>query len=822
MSTDRRIMAAYWTAPGKGVVLFKRNWTSADMPELYIEGEGRDDITVQRMNPVELAKFTGFYEESRDIVFVVNPQRFPHVDFESNPVRVAGAFNNWGRTEKESPWTLRAAVDANNQIVYTTTVPRGEIGSGGANLVFKFVTRDWHWLTPIRCAPNVVYDKAENANYRLNMSRSGRHAFEFVLNDGDRGMDRPSRIGLRDEGSVRSVQPIRPGLGFYDIRTDKPLGAICLGRQTTFRLFAPRATSVTLELYDDLNCDTVNQYDMTLDEDKLCWETTLKGNLHGWYYNFYVNGENDGVTTEFDPETPILDPYALATVAHEGPGIVINTKQTSKPVQQHEPPPWQDLVILECHVRDIAAKAPIKMPEEDRLGFRGMTKYLQDKMSYLRTLGANTIELQPVQQFDSTAKADYHWGYMTTNYFAPCAWYGSDPSKATQNDELLDLVQTCHYHDLTVVLDVVYNHVGVPNFLAKIDKAYYFYLEENGEYTNWSGCGNTLRAESAMAKRLMIDSLIHLMNAYDIDGFRFDLAELLTIETLREIGDALKAEKKSVILIAEPWSFRGGIQWDTRLAGYAFWNDGFRSSIADYVKGQSNADALAYYMKGCLDHMAAWPAQSVNYTASHDDRCWIDKITTNNDYNGENPSHIDIQRTHLMAAITLCSIGIPMFAAGQDFLQSKKGVNNTYQRGDLNALDYGRIQRYNATHEYVKELIGLRRSSWGELLRLWDRPSPGYLRVFRCDNRERSAAVLLFNADCTLGQKQLLFAVNPHQEGQSINLYEVDGKYWKCVADAEHIDHNGWQDLRLDGHHHRINLRAMDVGIWVREFPDFD
>jgi len=699
------------------------------------------------------------------------------------------------------------------------TVPKGEIGSGSNKLIFKFVTKDWHWLTPIQCAPNVEYDKAKNSNYRLNLSRSGKHAFEFELTDGDRGMDRPTRIGWRDGGSVRSVQPIRPGLNFFDLYTDKPLGAIVQGRQTTFRLFAPRAKAVLLELYDDLDSETVNLADMVLDDDKLCWEVTLKGNLHGWYYHYYIDGENDDFSTEFDFNEPVLDPYALATVTHAGPGIVINTSQTIKPKIKHEAPPWQDLVILECHVRDLAAKAPVKMSDEDRNGFLGVTKYLRNEMSYLRTVGANTIELQPVQQFDSTTKGEYHWGYMTTNYFAPSAWYGIDPGKASQNDEFLDLVETCHFHELSVIVDVVYNHVGVPNFLAHIDKAYYFYLDDKGEHMNWSGCGNTLNAESAMTRRLIIDSLIHFVRAYDVDGFRFDLAELLTVETLKLISDALKAEKESIILIAEPWSFRGSIQWDTRLAGFAFWNDGFRGTIADYVKGQSNADALTYYMKGSLDHMAAWPAQSVNYTASHDDRCWIDKITTNNDYNGSNPSQLDIKRTHLMAAITLCSVGIPMFAAGQDFLSSKQGVNNTYQRGDLNALDYGRLQRYGKTHNYFQNLISLRRSEWGELLRLWDNPTHGYLRLFKCDSGQRSAAALLFNADCALGPRQLLFAINPHNEPQSINLHDVDGMYWTCLVDVEHVNFKGLLDHRMDGGHHRLNLGSMDVGVWVREFP---
>ncbi|WP_269538686.1 alpha-amylase family glycosyl hydrolase [Cerasicoccus fimbriatus] len=818
MANSSRIIAAYWTAPGKGVVLMNRNWTSAAFPDLYLDADGLEIKTVKHMDPVELAKFTGFYEHKGDIIFCIDPKRFPHVDFEANPVRVAGPFNNWGR-DNQSRWNLTADKDAAGETIYTVTVPRGEIGSASSKLIFKFVTQDWHWLTPLRCAPNVEYDKADNANYRLNLTRSGKHAFEFKLAKGERGMDRVCRIGWRDGGSIRNLQLIKPGLSFYDLKTDALLGPTVRGRETTFRIFAPRAKGVILELYDDLDCEFVNQYDMALTKDQLCWEVTLKGNMHGWYYYFYVDGENDGVTTEFDSDRPILDPYAMATVSHEGPGIVINTSQTPKPRKVHEAPPWQDLVLLECHVRDIAAKAPMKISQDDRLGFKGVTQFLKNEMCYLRTLGANVLEFQPLQQFDSTSKEEYHWGYMTTNYFSPCAWYGSNPAKAAQNDEFLELVETCHYHDLSVVVDVVYNHVGVPNFLGCIDKAYYFYLADSGEYINWSGCGNTLNAESAMAKRLMIDSLKYFVEAYDVDGFRFDLAELLTVETLKEIGDELKAVKESIILIAEPWSFRGGIQWDTRLAGYAFWNDGYRSTIADYVKGNSNADALAYYMKGCLDHMAAWPAQSVNYTASHDDRCWIDKITTNNDYNGENPSELDIQRTHLMAAITLCAVGMPMFSEGQDFLRSKQGINNTYQRGDINALDYGRLQRHQKTHEFFRELIGLRRSEWGELLRLWDKPSPGYLRVFKCDNGERSAAALLFNADCALGPRQLLFAVNPHREPQSINLQDVDGLHWKCVANNTEVIYHGFADNRMDGHHHRLNLRDMDVGIWVREFP---
>jgi len=818
-SATRKILAAHWSAPGKGVVLMQRNWTAKDLPSFYIDGRGIEVARVWRMHPRRLAQFTGFYEEDGRICFLLDPKRFPHVNFEKRPVRVAGPFNHWGRDENPEHWELQAVEGPGGETLYEARIPRGEIGSGG-KVIFKFVTSDWHWLTPLRCAPNVEYDKAGNANYKLDYARTGQHAFEFELGKGQRGMDQPCQIGWDDNGSIRSLTPVLPGMAFFDLYSDKPLGAIIQGRRTIFRLFAPRATAVRLELYDAMVASVINLYDMELSDDLMTWEIELKGNLHGWFYTYSINGENDGVTTEFDFSHPVTDPYAKAVCSHEGPGIVVDDHRMKKPRRRWTPPEWQDLVIMECHVRDIAAKAPVDIPEEDRLGFKGVTAYLQNEMCYLRTVGTNAIEFQPVQQFDGTSKEEYHWGYMTTNYFSPCAWYGSDPENFSQNDEFFDLVETCHFNGQAVILDVVYNHVGVPNNLSKIDKAYYFYLSSEGEYLNWSGCGNTLNAESAMAKRLIKDSLLHLVRMYDVDGFRFDLAELLSVETLREAGDALKAEKESIILIAEPWSFRGSSQWDMRLAGYAFWNDGFRETIAEYVKGRSNGDALAYFMKGCLDHMAAWPSQSVNYVASHDDRCWLDKITTNRNHDGSNPSQLDIQRTHLAAVIILCSVGVPMISAGMDFLRSKQGVNNTYQRGDLNALDYGRLERFGKTHHFFQQLIGFRRSEWGELLRLWDNPSPGYLRLFKCDRGDRSAAAILFNADAALGPRQVLVAVNPHNEQHSVNLYDVDGMHWVCIADNETINFDGLFDHRLDGHHHRLNLGKMDAGIWVRRFPD--
>ena len=318
---------------------------------------------------------------------------------------------------------------------------------------------------------------------------------------------------------------------------------------------------------------------------------------------------NDSISTLFDGNVPILDPYAKATVGPSGPAIIINQRATEPLENLFHPPHWHDLSILECHIKDLTAKIPPESNSESPTNgtFAAISKYLRSKDNYLLTLGVNAIELLPVQQFDSPNQESYHWGYMTNNYFSPCAWYTDTQDTFNPNQSFKQMVEDFHQYDKSVILDVVYNHVGEPPHLARIDKAYYFYLTDSGDFENWSGCGNTIRSESAMSKRLIIESLIHLIQTYDVDGFRFDLAELIGIEVLKEIEKALKAVKPSIILIAEPWSFRGEIKTDLRHAGFMFWNDEFREFAHEYVLGESHIDSLAYFIKGSTNYLAAWP-----------------------------------------------------------------------------------------------------------------------------------------------------------------------------------------------------------------------
>jgi pullulanase/glycogen debranching enzyme len=543
------------------------------------------------------------------------------------------------------------------------------------------------------------------------------------------------------------------------------------------------------------------------------WEGHHRANLHAWYYYYEVDSRRRGATVHFNKDFRILDPYALATVGPAGPGIIWDVRRTNPPATRFEPPAWHDLVILEAHVRDLISRAPVDLDDEDRLGFTGLRKWLEAHGCYLKSLGVNAVELQPVQEFgDHYDKRQYHWGYMSVNFFSPESSYAQIPECGSQIEELQEVVAAFHRCGMAVILDVVYNHVGEPNHLLHIDKEYYFHLDDEGNLTNWSGCGNDLRCDTPIGRRLIIDSLTYLVETYDVDGFRFDLAELIGAEVLKEIEIALKPIKPSIVLIAEPWSFRGHIGLELKSTGFASWNDGYREFLCDYVLGHGNQDGLRYFINGSLTHLTAWPAQTVNYVESHDDRCWIDKITENGDHHGQFPTPNDRRRTHLMVAMLMSSLGIPMLAAGQDFLRTKNGIHNSYRSGDVNAIDYHRLLAFAGTHEYFRRWIRFRRSKRGRLFRLASRPTDGYLRFFGAEHG--SAVAVLFNADRSQGDHRLLFAVNPHHATMHIGLEDLVLAEWKQLADHERFESSGLECALLPCAHTRLELPPLTCGLW--------
>lgn len=808
------IDSAYWITPGCGCILLSDNWGFDALPTFKFNDPALEILRLRRMPPSDLAYFTAYERIDKDIQFILDPNRHPHIDFHQDPISVVGAFNNWGDCPNRLDFELISEAPHSKQALFTRTISAEKLDLHSQSIEFKFLTRSGHWINPLSSAPNLKKDARGNLNYFLTPNCNGKHAFLFNLN-GHRGLDRPLSISLDQE----NYTPVLPGLSFYDLKTDLPLGAIIESDQsTTFRLFAPRASEVNVEIQATLDQAPI-RYSLNLMYDQLTWEVNIQNNLSGFLYNFFVDGHDDTITTLFDGNVPILDPYAKATMGPNGPAIIINQQLTPPIEKPFHPPHWHDLSILECHIKDLTANLPkiSETPESETTGtFAAISKYLHTKDNYLLTLGANAIELLPIQQFDSHNQESYHWGYMTNNYFSPCAWYTDTQDTTKPNQSFKQMVEDFHQYGKSVILDVVYNHVGEPPHLARIDKAYYFYLTESGEFENWSGCGNTIRSESAMSKRLIIESLVHLIQTYDVDGFRFDLAELLGIEILKEIEQTLKAVKPSIILIAEPWSFRGEIKTDLRHAGFMFWNDEFREFAHQYVLGKSHIDSLAYFIKGSTNYLSAWPSQSVNYIASHDDRTWIDKITENPNHQGQNPTQNDIRRTHMAAALMFFSLGTPMLTQGLDFLKSKNGENDTYLRDDLNALNYSDISLHSNTHNYFQNWIQFRQSDWGDCLRLDSIPSPHYTKIARSEHTEHSSAVIVFNADQSKGPKQILLMINPHHEYSNIPLGQTLADDWKAIASIDTFNFSGIETQINFRNQDYVNLPPMSLLLCVR------
>jgi pullulanase/glycogen debranching enzyme len=816
-SRVRKIVQAWLEAPSTGFIELSRDWRGSKPPPFAL-CRGKDCsvlATLKRVADYTFGRDSGYLvNEHGELFFILRLRDYPDLDPAHNAVYVGGDFNGWQEAVGQEEWVMvPGTIDHESVLLWSGPAEKFPQATR-----FKFVTSQHQWLAVSPQSSTAVRDDQGNLNYQFDPERTGRHLYTFEL---AQPLDLTEAWTLNwAEGESDDATPLRLGTFFFELKTDWPLGAIVNGEETTFRLFAPRARQVSLYACADLaEQDKAHRYELRHQSEtdgvwRGAWEVTLEQNLNSWFYWYQLDGPKDAFSA-FDPNTRVLDPYAIATVHRDGPGIVIDRVGLKRGDHTFVTPAWQDLIVVEAHVRDLAGNAPVRATADERLGFTGLTKWVESPEFYLHRLGVNAVELQPIQEFDNVTREEYHWGYMTNNFFAPESSYALAPLQASGLAEFQELVAAFHRRGLAVILDVVYNHVGVPAHLIAIDKHYYFEADNAGNLANWSGCGNDLRCRAAMSRRLIIDSLLHLVETYGVDGFRFDLAELIGTEVLREIERALKQVKPDIVLIAEPWSFKGHIAGQLRDTGFASWNDGYRNFIKEYVRGGSSHQQLEYFLKGSPWHFAKWPAQTVNYAESHDDRSWIDVITENQDHNGMSPTSNDRRRTHLMAAILLASIGMPMLAAGQDFLRSKQGVNNTYLRGDLNALDYKRLFRFPGTHSYFVEWIAFRRSETGRLLRHYSRASEGFFQFFF--RGESTAAAAVYNADASQGSTKLLFAVNPTMNDVTIPLSDaITARRWRQLADVERFygetNRNAGQPVEAE-----LFVPALGCGLWLSE-----
>ena len=805
---ERKIISAYKNSFQSGLIELSDDWHSQNLPPLFSYPSRSPLLDLQPASPNEYAFLSAFFKDKQWTTFIVHPELYLNLDFDNLLLYVVGDFNGWTEAIGQKQWQL-APVLADDKIIYTLNVRSDKI-TDDKPVRFKFVTHDGQWVDVPADATNAVLMENNSLNYEINPRRTGLHLFKFAFTDETNADDKIQILWLEDNNE--EIAPIIKGHYYFELESDLQLGANVGSEETTFRIFAPQAQQVTVTFYRQPDKSDRQTLIMKCVDDRV-WETKINSNLHRFYYYYHVVGNNETPHTHFNSSFKVMDPYAIATVGSTGPAIIWDKDLIKRPHSPFIPPHWHDLVIIEAHLRDLLKKAPLELGTKERLGFNGLRKWLQEDNNYFKKLGVNAVELQPILEFDNYHPKEYHWGYMPVNFFSPESSYASDPLMGSQIEELQLLIEEFHRQGLAVIIDVVVNHTGEPNHLKYIDKQYYFELDRQGEYTNWSGTGNTLRCNTPMTMKLIIDSLMHLINVYDVDGFRFDLAEIVGLKALKAIELALKNVKPSIILIAEPWSYRGHIAHALKHTGYAFWNDGYRDFITDYIRGLGNQKGIRYYLSGSLAYHASWPAQSVNYLESHDDYCWIDRITENPNNDGSEPTINDKKRTHLMIAILMCSLGIPMIAAGQDMLRSKKGHRNTYQEEDINAIDYENAVKNPSTHEYFRDWINFRLCDKGSVFRLADPPSKDLLKFYF--NAKNSSVVTLYNADFSYDAERILFAINPLFQGIEISVEDLDLSRFLQIADDKRFEVDGLLDELINTEGGKIYLPPLSCGLWI-------
>jgi pullulanase/glycogen debranching enzyme len=488
--------------------------------------------------------------------------------------------------------------------------------------------------------------------------------------------------------------------------------------------------------------------------------------------------------------------------------------------QDYRLPKHEDIVIYEMHVRDMTKHPSSHVGKSIAGKYEGLiaSEGSGAALDHLKSLGVNVIELMPVQEF-ANGEDRYDWGYGPGFYFAPEASYGRQPLKGSQFYEFKNLVNELHNRGFGVIVDVVYNHVGGVNVFNLIDRRYHFRFNPDFSPSNFSGCGNDVRTEAPMMRRLIVDSVVHWMKEFHVDGFRFDLAELIDMETMMAIRDAARAVNPDVLLISEPWSFRGENKRELTGTGWSAWNNDFRYAAKDFVQGKRNRDWLQKCITGSVEIWAANPLQPINYVESHDDMALADELCTRPDRDGRHLQENDVAANRLAATVLFTSLGIPMMNAGQEFVRSKRGISNTYDRGDaINAIDWNDRSRPLAaeTLNYYTDLLRLRLSSEGAAFRASERPPHGYYRWILPQDQQSLGYIV--NVPRVHGGAGFIVLLNSGGDASEFNVPFPAGR-WRLIGNGRLIQIEGLADEPdVEGPKERVvRVPPMSSYIFINE-----
>ena len=690
-------------------------------------------------SPRESGNTQGYFVSGGLITFILEEKTYGLTLSPSDRVAVAGNFTGWDGGGGNGRWLLR---DPNDDGIWELTTQLAGLRppAGEKDMIFKFVVNGDRWLSPPAGAQNSASDGKGNVNLRIDPQSSGGTSLHLLT---EKPIDLSQNYIVEIAGISPKLlwSPVTPGKIIDQLKSEKPMGTAFDYEQncTTYRLFAPRAKTVHLCIFDGPvyeNRKPVERYPMWKDPEDGVWEISVLGLDFGKYYSYNIDGPA-GNGEGFNGLAQVGDPYARAAAHSQNNTIVIDPDATNEwwsgwSDQDYKTVAPKDAIIYELHVRDFTRHPSSGVPLPLAGKYEGLpaSEGTGRGLDHLKAIGVTTLEIMPPAEFSNGAD-DFNWGYAPVFYFAPEASYARKPLLGSQYYEFKRLINELHRRGFGVLLDVVFNHVGSPNIFTLIDKKYFFRLNPDYSFSNFSGCGNDFRTESPMTRRLIVENISYWMREFHVDGFRFDLAELIDMETMMAIRDVAFQINTNTILVSEPWSFRGENKHQLKGTGWSAWNNDFRYSAKDFVMGRRNREWLQKNIAGSVDTWAANPLQPVNYLESHDDMALADELCTAPNHDGRALIPNDVAVNRLAATILFTSLGIPMITEGQEFIRSKRGIHNTFDRGDaVNAIDWDDRDRPEAAKAlaYYAGLVQLRRSEAGSAFRVAAKPPSDYYK----------------------------------------------------------------------------------------------
>lgn len=606
----------------------------------------------------------------------------------------------------------------------------------------------------------------------------------------------------------------------YEVYTGNDLGAVYSPKMTRFKVWAPEAESVKLNLYKQGEGDNLIEQHIMKKSANGTYVFEKQGDCNGIYYTYTVVNHRE--------EQEAVDPYTKAAGVNGQRGMVINLAKTNPQGFEldgyRNPEHITDAIVYEGSVRDFTMDESSGVFHNGK--FLGLTEANTTNhfgeataLDYISGLGVTHVQILPAFDFETVdeknQKAQYNWGYDPDNYNVPEGSYAVSPYDGTVRiQEMKQMVLALHSRGIGVIMDVVFNHTyrRDDSNLQKIVPGYYYRSDETG-YTDGSGCGNEVVSDRPMVQKLIVDSLIYWAKEYHIDGFRFDLMGVLDIDTMNVIAERLKEIRPDIYLYGEGWNggpsslaeekraFKASAK---KMPGIGMFNDDIRDTIKGsvfyddhlgFVNGGTHLEnALRYGITGAVAHpqvdydaygskpWAKEPGQSINYVSCHDNYTLWDKLSVSCPEASEEKKKA---MNRLCAAIVFTSQGVPFIQAGEEFLRSKplpekKGfAENSYNMPDaVNSIKWDNIHEYPDMIAYYKGLMALRKAH--PVFRMQSEAEMTQNLCFLLDTPENVVAYLLKGKGADDTPENILVIFNGNDEEILYNLPE--GK-WKILVD---------------------------------------